>query len=203
MCRRSSASNRRSRQGLPYDPRSLWLHGRAECLRALAQCRVGGFRFNLMETSFFIGREKLRPRPRRARLLALARPALHLDVQQHARRDRILPHPGEPRRRARRPDRNLIAPRKASIQRRVSQKLYRVWFCASDGLGAGRGRRLCRSPVLALPRGGVAQGGAGRLVASAGRRLRHPTNCSREAMRLRPVAKHGKSRHDCACRFCW
>jgi KUP system potassium uptake protein len=33
-------------------------------LRALAQCRVGGFRFNLMETSFFIGREKLRPRPR-------------------------------------------------------------------------------------------------------------------------------------------
>jgi KUP system potassium uptake protein len=36
-------------------------------LRVLAQCRVGGFRFNLMETSFFIGREKLRlrPRPRR------------------------------------------------------------------------------------------------------------------------------------------
>ena len=36
-------------------------------LRALAQCRVGGFRFNLMDTSFFIGREKLRlrPRPRR------------------------------------------------------------------------------------------------------------------------------------------
>jgi KUP system potassium uptake protein len=33
-------------------------------LRALAQCRVGGFRFNLMETSFIIGREKLRLRPR-------------------------------------------------------------------------------------------------------------------------------------------
>src|SRR5690348_6124991 len=33
-------------------------------LRALAQCRLGGFRFNLMETSFFIGREKLRLRPR-------------------------------------------------------------------------------------------------------------------------------------------
>jgi KUP system potassium uptake protein len=32
--------------------------------RALAQCRVGGFRFNLMETSFIIGREKLRQRPR-------------------------------------------------------------------------------------------------------------------------------------------
>ena len=33
-------------------------------MRAFAQCRVGGFRFNLMETSFIIGREKLRPRPR-------------------------------------------------------------------------------------------------------------------------------------------
>src|SRR5260370_14382947 len=33
-------------------------------LRALAQCRVGGFRFNLMETSFIIGREKLRLPPR-------------------------------------------------------------------------------------------------------------------------------------------
>jgi KUP system potassium uptake protein len=37
-------------------------------VRALAQCRVGGFRFNLMETSFIIGREKLRLRPRRRRL---------------------------------------------------------------------------------------------------------------------------------------
>jgi KUP system potassium uptake protein len=36
-------------------------------VRALAQCRVGGLRFNLMETSFFIGREKLRLRPRRRR----------------------------------------------------------------------------------------------------------------------------------------
>ena len=36
----------------------------ANILRALAQCRVGGFRFNLMETSFIIGREKLRLRPR-------------------------------------------------------------------------------------------------------------------------------------------
>jgi KUP system potassium uptake protein len=36
-------------------------------LRALAQCRVGGLHFNLMETSFIIGREKLRPRPRRRR----------------------------------------------------------------------------------------------------------------------------------------
>jgi KUP system potassium uptake protein len=34
-------------------------------MRALAQCRVQHFRINLMETSFFIGREKLRSRPRR------------------------------------------------------------------------------------------------------------------------------------------
>jgi KUP system potassium uptake protein len=34
-------------------------------VRALAQCRIGGLRFNLMETSFIIGREKLRPRQRR------------------------------------------------------------------------------------------------------------------------------------------
>jgi KUP system potassium uptake protein len=34
-------------------------------VRALAQCRIGGLRFNLMETSFIIGREKLRSRPRR------------------------------------------------------------------------------------------------------------------------------------------
>ena len=33
-------------------------------MRAMAQCRVQGFRINLMETSFFIGRERLRTRPR-------------------------------------------------------------------------------------------------------------------------------------------
>src|SRR5437773_9641142 len=34
-------------------------------MRAIAQCRIQGFRINLMETSFFIGREKLRARARR------------------------------------------------------------------------------------------------------------------------------------------
>jgi KUP system potassium uptake protein len=33
-------------------------------MRAVAQCRMQHLRINLMETSFFIGREKLRPRPR-------------------------------------------------------------------------------------------------------------------------------------------
>ena len=36
-------------------------------MRALAQARVQHFRINLMETSFFIGREKLRPQARRTR----------------------------------------------------------------------------------------------------------------------------------------
>jgi KUP system potassium uptake protein len=36
-------------------------------MRALAQCRVQNFRFNLMDTSFFIGREKLVSRPRARR----------------------------------------------------------------------------------------------------------------------------------------
>jgi KUP system potassium uptake protein len=34
-------------------------------MRAVAQCRVQHFHINLMETSFFIGREKLRARPHR------------------------------------------------------------------------------------------------------------------------------------------
>ncbi|MGH7037342.1 MAG: potassium transporter Kup [Stellaceae bacterium] len=38
-------------------------------MRALAQCRVQNFRFNLLETSFFIGRERLRTRPRSRRNL--------------------------------------------------------------------------------------------------------------------------------------
>jgi KUP system potassium uptake protein len=47
-------------------------------LRALAQCRVGGFRFNLMDTSFIIGREKLRLRPRPRRGLWRWRDALFI-----------------------------------------------------------------------------------------------------------------------------
>jgi len=37
-------------------------------MRALALCRVQHFHINLMETSFFIGREKVRPRARRTAL---------------------------------------------------------------------------------------------------------------------------------------
>jgi KUP system potassium uptake protein len=44
--------------------------------RALALCRVGGFRFNLMETSFFVGREKIVTKRR----FGLAQPFKHLFV---------------------------------------------------------------------------------------------------------------------------
>jgi KUP system potassium uptake protein len=44
--------------------------------RALALCRVGGFRFNLMETSFFVGREKIVTKRR----FGFAQPFKHLFV---------------------------------------------------------------------------------------------------------------------------
>jgi KUP system potassium uptake protein len=44
--------------------------------RALALCRVGGFRFNLMETSFFVGREKIVAKRR----FSLASPFKHLFI---------------------------------------------------------------------------------------------------------------------------
>jgi KUP system potassium uptake protein len=44
--------------------------------RALALCRVGGFRFNLMETSFFVGREKIVAKHR----FGLAQPFKYLFV---------------------------------------------------------------------------------------------------------------------------
>src|SRR5689334_1193116 len=40
-------------------------------------------------------------------VLALARCAVHPDVEQHAGRDRVLSYPAKPRRRARRPNRDL------------------------------------------------------------------------------------------------
>src|ERR1700719_2986664 len=70
-------------------------------LRALAQCRAGGLRFNLTETSFIIRREKLRMRPR-ARRTGWWRwhNALFIfDVEQYARRDRVFLDPAEPCRR--------------------------------------------------------------------------------------------------------
>jgi len=50
------------RYGFMYEP---------NVMRALAQCRLEHFHINLMETSFFIGRDKLRLQSRRT--LAFAR----------------------------------------------------------------------------------------------------------------------------------
>jgi len=77
-------------------------------MRALAQCRVQGFRINLMETSFFIGRERLRTRASavpsgawRDRLFIVLT-NMALDATEFFR------IPAEPGRRARRPDRDLV-----------------------------------------------------------------------------------------------
>src|SRR5204863_5717930 len=78
-------------------------------MRALALCRVQHFRINLMDTSFLY-----RPREiaaARHRLPAMARPAVHVHEQPGARCYGVFPHSTEPRRRARRPNRNLAAPR--------------------------------------------------------------------------------------------
>ena len=64
------------------------------------------FRFNLLETSFFVGREKVVIGQPLA-VLGLAQAAFHLHAPHDAERDRIFPHPLEPRGRARRPDRDL------------------------------------------------------------------------------------------------
>jgi KUP system potassium uptake protein len=52
-------------------------------LRALAQCRVQNFRFNLLETSFIIGREKLVP-ARQSSLLARGRKQLFIVMSNNA-----------------------------------------------------------------------------------------------------------------------
>jgi KUP system potassium uptake protein len=52
-------------------------------LRALAQCRVQNFRFNLLETSFIIGREKLVPE-RRGSLLRRWRKQLFILMSNNA-----------------------------------------------------------------------------------------------------------------------
>ena len=52
-------------------------------LRALAQCRLQHFRFNLPETSFIIGREKLLPN-RRGSLLSRWRKQLFIMMSDNA-----------------------------------------------------------------------------------------------------------------------
>ena len=53
-------------------------------LRALAQCRLQHLRFNLMETSFIIGREKLVPSRRVASILSRWRKRLFILMSNNA-----------------------------------------------------------------------------------------------------------------------
>jgi len=69
--------------------------------RALAQCRVLQFRFNLMETSFFLRREKI-VAAQRAPFARWRKQVFILMAQHDAQRHRVLPHPDQPRHRARR-----------------------------------------------------------------------------------------------------
>ena len=75
-------------------------------MRALAQCRIGGLRFNLMEMSFIIGREKLRARPRRTAFWRWRDRLFILMSNNMLDATEFLPHSTEPRGRAWRPDRD-------------------------------------------------------------------------------------------------
>jgi hypothetical protein len=72
--------------------------------RALALCRVGGLRFNLMDTSFFVRREKIVAKRRSGISLSHSYSS---HPSTGARRRRVFQNTGEPDRRARRSDRAL------------------------------------------------------------------------------------------------
>ncbi len=74
--------------------------------RALALCRVGGFRFNLMET-FALCRPRKDRRQRPLGSVAAVQKTVRPVDQRGARRHRVFSHPGQPHRRARRPGRAL------------------------------------------------------------------------------------------------
>ena len=82
--------------------------------RTLAQLRVMQFRFNLLETSFFVGREKV-VIGKHSRVLGLAQAAVHPHAPHDAERDRIFPHPLQPRGRAGRPGRDLSGRERAAL----------------------------------------------------------------------------------------
>ena len=106
--------------------------------RALALCRVGGFRFNLMETSFFVGREKIVARRRSGIMLPFKK--LFITAVEHgARRHRVLPHPGQPHRRARRPGRALG---------RFSVRLSPCTLQSGHQIGSCRGRTMTVVPKV-------------------------------------------------------
>ena len=66
--------------------------------RALEWCAEQGLRLDMMDTSFFLGRETLIPKLR-SDMALLAREAVRLDVPQRRRRGVLFHAPAQPRRR--------------------------------------------------------------------------------------------------------
>ncbi len=79
--------------------------------RALAQCRDHAFPVQAAG-DVVLRRAREDRRQQKDALLALAQRPVHPDVEHHARRDRVLPHPAQPRHRAGRADRDLAQPRR-------------------------------------------------------------------------------------------
>ena len=75
---------------------------------ALEWCAEQGLRLDMMDTSFFLGRETLMPKLG-SEMALLAREALRRDVPERGQRRELLPAAAEPRRRARLADRALSA----------------------------------------------------------------------------------------------
>jgi hypothetical protein len=74
---------------------SLRLHGEPEHPKALSVCRKQGLKFDIMSTSFFLGRRSVvASAPRHA---AVAGQALHLPDAQRRQSDGLLPHSAGPR----------------------------------------------------------------------------------------------------------
>ena len=71
--------------------------------RDLAGIKTCGEPFNMMSTSFFLGRQKLIASKKRAGHGAVAREAVRLDAQELRKRDGVLQAADQPRGRARQP----------------------------------------------------------------------------------------------------
>ena len=103
--------------------------------RALAQLRLMQFRFNLLETSFFVGREKVVFGQVRRLVLDLAQAALHLHAPHDAERHRIFPH-----------SRRIAS--SSSAARSRFRRIFR-------GSGRRFRRRKCDQPTTRDTRGGL------------------------------------------------
>ena len=118
-CRRPTAS--RSRRSPTTSPRSCCTTATWKCPRmpaALATLRKAGLKFDIMTTSFFLGRRTLKASPTPA--CRVAGQALHRPVEAGRDRDRLLLDPVRSRRGTRRAGLGLSLPaaRRADAQAR-------------------------------------------------------------------------------------